>query len=87
MEKDPSVIIENLAQELADLRIDAIKRDGWEAQNRIVAVANKLKLKYSDYEEYAMFHILIGSTPDEGKQFTKFDFPEEDSIASFIRSL
>ena len=87
MDKEPKVIMENIAQELYNLRVSAIERDGWEAQDRIVAMANRLKLKYSDHEEYEMFHILIGSTPDEGKQFTKFDFPEEDSVASFIRSL
>lgn len=44
-----------------------------------------LMSKYPDYQRYKLFHILNGSTPPE--YVDKFDFPGEDSIETFIRSL
>jgi len=52
---------------------------------RQVEFVDNLKKKYSDYEKYRLYHLLIGSTPWE--DCPKFDFPGEDSIEKLINSL
>lgn len=53
----------------------------------ITKFANKLKGTYSDTPEYLFFHILVGSTPPSGVELTKTDFPNEDSIETYINDL
>ncbi len=60
----------------------------WESDagyDECVSFAKKLLEKYPDARKYKLLHLLIGSTPSD--DVTKFDFPGEDSIETFIRSL
>jgi len=52
---------------------------------RIVSFAEGLKKKYSDWNDYKLYHFLISSTP--AHKLPKMDFPGEDSVKNFIESL
>ncbi len=52
---------------------------------KIIEKSNELKQKYPDYIRYQLYHLFIFSTPNDTA--TEFDFPGEDSIETFIRSL
>ena len=59
----------------------------FEFQDKLVEYANYIKTKYPNWNNYIVFHILIGSTPpDDNPNLTKYDFPEDDSVEKFIRS-
>ena len=49
--------------------------------------AEELRRKYSDFKEYELYHVLIGSSAVPGEGFKEFDFPGEDSVENFIHSL
>ena len=91
MEKNPNDVLESLVTELSTLLDSAISNEDFDAviqtMDRIKQKADHLKAKYPDYADYRMYHVLVHSTPNSDKMLTKFDFPEEDSIADFIRSL
>ena len=55
-----------------------------EKGDQIIAFANKLKTKYSNYGDYLLYHVLVGSTL-KPKPF--FDFPGEDSVEKFLEVL
>jgi len=48
----------------------------------IVEKVKELRLKYSDYESYHAYHILVGSSLLN--ECPNFDFPGEDSIEAFL---
>jgi len=48
-------------------------------------ITTGLKKKYPSYVDYEMYHFVSFSTPTTGCKF--FDFPGDDSIEKFIRSL
>lgn len=56
-----------------------------EFHQRQIKFVDNLKKEYPDYEEYRLYHLLIGSTP--WQECSKFDFPGEDSIEKLINSL
>jgi hypothetical protein len=43
---------------------------------------NILREKYPDYEDFRLYHALVGS--GVGKECSKFDFPGDDSISVFL---
>ena len=49
--------------------------------DRVFGKAKELRDKYPDYEDYKLYHLLIGSTVYDR---SKFDFPGEDSIIKFL---
>ena len=60
----------------------------FETHDKVVRKANDLQNKYPDYRDYRMYHVLAGSNdPDGEKSVPKSDFPGQDSVADFIRSL
>lgn len=44
----------------------------------------KLQEKYPDYQNYKIYHFLIGSSLPEKGNFKNGDFPGEDSIVNFL---
>ncbi len=51
----------------------------------VVAFVNHLRERYPDYEKYAFYHILSGSSiKEEFKPIEYEDFPENDSVETFI---
>ena len=76
---------ESLVSELRSLLGSAFETAGpVETQNRILAEVQKLESKYPDLRTYALYHLLIGSTPPDGIQ--NFDLPGGE-IEKFIRAL
>ncbi len=76
---------EDVKAELAEKK-SLVYKD-MEKYELLVEFANQLKVKYPDYLDYDLFHFLVGSTPVPDKMPTKFDFPGEDSIEFFLRSI
>ncbi len=73
-------------------RFDALKERFNNADlfgsDEVAWMAEGLRIKYPDYESYAFYHILSGSTIDESIAPIKYeDFPGEDSVELFIDSL
>lgn len=47
--------------------------------------AEQLRLKYPNFNDFLLYHVMVGSTPADKK--TEFDFPGTDSVVKFIKSL
>ncbi|MCX6701674.1 MAG: hypothetical protein NTX96_00570 [Candidatus Zambryskibacteria bacterium] len=54
-------------------------------QDEIVKKVKGLRKKYPDWQNYRVYHLLVGSDLLEPTKY--FDFPGDDSIEKFIRSL
>lgn len=54
-------------------------------QNRLTEFSDKLREHYPNFEDYRLWHLLVGSTPKSEKFL--FDFPGEDSVQTFIENL
>jgi len=52
---------------------------------KLCEFVEKLKAKHEDYQDYRLYHFLVGSTPN--RELSKIDFPEDDSVEKFINSL
>ncbi|OGF25510.1 hypothetical protein A2331_01430 [Candidatus Falkowbacteria bacterium RIFOXYB2_FULL_34_18] len=52
-------------------------------QNQIIKISNHYKTDYPDFNDYQMYHILVGSTSCDG--YPKYDFPGDDSIEKIIK--
>ena len=50
---------------------------------RVLDKTKELRAKYPDYNDYRLYHFLIGSTVYDR---AKFDFPGEDSVQKFIEA-
>lgn len=62
------------------------KKQMLKSHDLIVKFAKEIQSKYPDYQNYKIYHFLIGSSlPKEGN-FKDEDFPGEDSIVSFLNS-
>ena len=72
-------------KELKDKWNEAYKKDALGTHEKIIEFAEKIKNKYPDYQDYMLYHLLIGSIPKS--KLPKFDFPGEDSVEKFIESL
>lgn len=57
-----------------------------EGYNRSAEFARELQKKYPDYKRYRVWHVLIGSTPDESGIIEE-DFPGEDSVIDFLEKV
>jgi hypothetical protein len=81
--KDKKALVAELKQLFKEAYTNTKDKSGF--YNKIVQKAQDLKTKYPEekYEDYEMWHVLIGSTPTGS--FSKFDFPERE-IEEFIRS-
>lgn len=66
--------------------LEDIKKEA-SVQEKIVDFAQNLREKFPDAEEYSAFHILAGSTMSENIAPKAFDFPEPDSVRSFLEHL
>lgn len=83
---------ENLSQEQKEEIARSVKekmiilarsRDVLSFHERLVDKAEELQAKYPDYDDYELYHLLIGSTV---RDRAKFDFPGSDSVEKFIDS-
>ena len=85
-EKIPRQLDENFKIEALKSQLEKIynQPDYLKTHEQIVEFAKRLEQKYSDYNSYKAYHLLIGSTPPN--LCSKFDFPGEDSIEKFIKS-
>ena len=69
-------------QKIVKLRDAFYSEDDMTASyNQMIEKAQSLKTKYPDYEDYAAYHALIGSTAPEA---TQLDFPNNDSIKKWL---
>jgi hypothetical protein len=85
MERIPEKL--DKADDLNEMRAE-LSEDVFGFQSRLVEFTEHLRKKYPDYQNYRMYHFLVGSgalKPDE--RFTEDDFPGEDSIENFIKRL
>ena len=55
-----------------------------EKGDQIIAFSKKIKEKYSNFGDYLMYHVLVGSTL---RTKPLFDFPGEDSVEKFLDDL
>ncbi|HXV26688.1 MAG TPA: hypothetical protein VD862_01535 [Candidatus Paceibacterota bacterium] len=79
---------ERVTAEIERLYLLASKKLGAGIWDRTVEFATRLREKYPDYIHYRAYHKLIGSTvrPDF-EPIIEGDFPGEDSVVAFLRSL
>lgn len=61
-----------------------MEEEGMSFYEKCGEFATKLREKYPDYDKYQLYHLLGGSTFDEG-DCPKFDFLGEDSIEEFLK--
>lgn len=75
-----------IVEKVSQMRSSLYARKGKtkEVHEKICAIAEKLKEKYSKATEYRLFHVLIGSTP---RVCPNFDFPGDDSIVKILEDL
>lgn len=66
-------------------RIEIARRNYVEVGERLYKYGELLRSKYSNVEDYRLFHIMAGGTPPP--ECPKFDFPGEDSVVSFFEKL
>lgn len=72
-------------EELREKRNQIYKNsDSYKSMTEFV---EKLQAKYPDYQNYKIYHFLIGSTFPGGAELNEEDFPGEDSIANFLNKL
>lgn len=45
----------------------------------------ELQKRHPDYQSYRLYHLLIGSTPQNEQSVPLFDFEGDDSIEKFVR--
>jgi len=92
-EHDPKAILEEVAEKLKVIRNSAYDShnddfDGFlNIHKMITDKLQEIENKYPNFRDYKMYHVIASSTSDPNKPSTKFDFPEQDSLADFIRSL
>jgi hypothetical protein len=60
------------------------RHDQFAIHNKVLAFHDRLKARYPDYPEYELYHLISFSTLKA--PLTKYDFPGEDSIETFIRT-
>ena len=71
-----------LYDELREKLAALYRRDQDDIHGKILVFHEYLKCKYPDSRERRLFHLLSGSTPRG--EYHLFDFPEPDSIETFI---
>lgn len=73
---------ERIINELWTLMRSIPEDDLIEANNKIVDYAETMRELYPNALDYALFHLVIGSTVDK---HPFFDFPGDDSVEKFIK--
>jgi hypothetical protein len=58
-----------------------------EIHDELVKRAEYLESKYPNANEYAMYHVLIGSTIGERMSIMYDDFPDDDSVELYLDNL
>lgn len=54
-----------------------------EFQSKLIKYIDNIRLKYPNFDNYVLYHILIGSTvPND---ITMEDFPWDDSVEKFLK--
>ncbi|GEM_PF-4279405 len=59
-----------------------MREDGENFWGRVYDKVEEIRKNHPDYQQYRLYHLLVGSTPE--KDADKFDFPDEDSIENFL---
>jgi len=77
--------VEILKQRLVEISRDEDFNVVMKFQDRIIDFIEQIRKTHPDHEEYMMYHVLAGSTPQG--ECPKFDFPGEDSVETFINRL
>ena len=72
---------------LHEKMFNAQKEDTGAFLDKIADFAHGLQERHSDYIDYRLYHLLVGSTPRPGHELKEEDFEREDSIVAFIESL
>ncbi len=76
----------NELRELKNKIYEDSKERAFKFHEAIVEFSKKIQLKYPDYQNYKIYHFLIGSSLPEEGNFKEEDFPSEDSIVKFLNS-
>lgn len=86
MEGTPELVRESdKLNMLIEMRSEAYAKDRKGTHEKIFVRGEELKRKYgNDCYNYTAFHVLIGSST---RDLPNFDFPGEDSVEEFLRSL
>lgn len=79
---------EELALKLKDIIHSLIKKDelsnSFKNFDNLSRFSKILKNKYNNASSYYLYNLLIGSTYNEERIITAFDFPAGDSIQKFL---
>ena len=80
---------EQTVAELYELMLAARARDMFGTQDKIAKKAKELTTKYGkERYGYALYNLLVSNSVNETVYpINHFDFPGEDSVADFIRTL
>jgi len=60
------------------------RRDQDEIHDRVLAFHDGLKVRYPDFRDYQLFHLVSGSTLRDSHP--KMDFPSPDSVEEFVNA-
>ncbi|MEK7549217.1 MAG: hypothetical protein AAB496_01880 [Patescibacteria group bacterium] len=83
--ENKKVFQEEKIEKIRSLLMELIEKDAYFITNKIAEFAKNLQKKYSDYHDYRLYCIVVGSTPT--KECSKFDFEGDDSVEKFLGSL
>lgn len=88
-EESPDKYWETFENEIKELRNRLLKGpDGVELYGQFADFRDALQKKYPDnYHKYVAYHALIGSTLDPDEKAPELDFPEPDSVKSYLENL
>jgi len=78
---------EALIAELKEKLNNAYNTDAIDAHEKVFEYTDEIKKKYPDYSKYRLWHLVIFSTIGKSMEITHFDFPGDDSVERFIKSL
>ncbi|SRR3989344_2923564 len=76
---------EEKIEKIRSLLMELVEKDAYFITNKIAEFAKNLQKKYSDYHDYRLYCIVVGSTPV--KECSKFDFEGDDSVENFLELL
>lgn len=82
---NPKSKIEKIKEERIALYASFSLEKITEFQDKLIKYIKDIKLKYPNFNNYVLFHILIGSTVPDDITLIEDDFPWDDSVEKFLK--
>jgi hypothetical protein len=83
---NPQIKIEEIREKRVALYESFSAKEFKEFQNKLVKYIKDIRLKYPNFDNYVLYHILIGSTVPDDITLIEDDFPWDDSVENFLKN-